>query len=424
MIGTYSRPLIVRKIYLLSALLVFGSIWLALYRLALAAGVPAALPVLGRTLGRFLEHLGPSFVKMGQLLSTREDLLPVELILPLARLQDQGDAVPWHVIQRLVELELGGPVASVFQEFAEVPLATGSIAQVHAAKLSTGRLVVVKVRRPSVSSRIDSDVRAVLQFANLLHRLPWVRGFPVEAALGKVCNALLMQTDFEAEAKVHARFHGNLFQLARIPVLYPEYCTPGLLVMERISGLVKMTDDRLSDESRERAITDALRILYQMIFCDGLIHCDLHPGNVFCGTDGRPVLLDFGFWAELENEDRLAFARFFLCVTVGDGAGAAEVIRSTALECSDSFDSRVFEAQITELVDRSARASAEGFLVSDFLGALFSIQRKNGLLGSPAFTMAALSLLALEGTARHLFPSLDFQREAVPYLISALNSPA
>lgn len=382
----------------------------------------AGFQLVGTLLTRVLERLGPAFVKIGQVLSTRHDLLPSELLAPLGRLQDRVRPMSGASARRAVERHLSCPIADVFGEFDEVPLASGSIAQVHLATLKgSNQRLAVKLKRPRIDRVIAHDARVFLLAVRCVTCLPAMRSMPLAAAMQSICEALVLQTDFEAEAKAHQCFYETFAAEVRIPRLFPALCTKQYLVMEFIPGMVKLADPTLSADTSRQAVAAGLRVLYEMIFCTGLIHCDLHPGNLQCTDSGKLALVDFGFWAQLPDLDRQAFSEFFLSVALGDSRTAAKIVRANALSLSERFDAQAFEIDMMELIARSSRQRSGEFLVSEFVLALFKIQRSHGIFGSPAFTMAITSLLVFEGIARPLHPELDFQREAMPFLLRALG---
>jgi len=192
-------------------------------------------------------------------------------------------------------------------------------------------------------------------------------------------------------------------------------------VMEYVPGLVRITDPALDEETHRSAVIAGLRGLYRMLFIEGLVHCDLHPGNILVGRDGMVVIVDFGFSARMRPFERAAFARLFLSIALGDGVTAARIVRETALRMPDNLSSASFEREIVQLIKAVAGQRAAEFLVSSFVSSLFKIQRKHNIYGSPGFTMAIFSLTVYEGVIRHRCADLDFQREAVPILLAAIQ---
>ncbi|HET7464362.1 MAG TPA: AarF/UbiB family protein [Longimicrobium sp.] len=383
----------------------------------LTRGGETRASITGRTLAEGFEALGPAFVKLGQLLGTRRDLLGDDALRHLARLQDGLAPGPFGVVAGLFRAELGVETGAVFAELDPTPVASASIATVYRGRLYDGRVVAVKVRRPGVARRIGTDLRLLRAGARLLARLPPFRLIPVEATLAHFCACLERQLDFRAEAAACRRLRAALAcePGVVIPALVDELCGPSILTMEFIPGL-RAHPARGGPEARQ-ALGAAVRALYRMIFQEGCVHCDLHRGNLGFLRGGRAVLLDFGFVAEIGRYDRVKFAEFFLALATGDGARCARVAREMALAVPPGLDYAAFEAEVAALVAEASGARAGEFLVARFVGRLFDIQRRHGLRGTPAFVMPILSLLVLEGIVRDEDPGFDFQREARPFVV-------
>jgi ubiquinone biosynthesis protein len=186
--------------------------------------------------------------------------------------------------------------------------------------------------------------------------------------------------------------------------------------MEFIEGLQAAGAQRASSRA---ALISALNSLYRMIFVVGLIHCDLHGGNLHFLPGDRVVLVDFGFVADFSYEDRLRFAEFFYSMVANDGERAAEITLELASFVSPRLERKAFEAEVVSLVDSVAGRPAQEFLVAEFVASLFDIQRRHGVQGTVAFTMAIVSLLVFEGMVRQVDPNLDFQARAKPFILRA-----
>ncbi len=379
---------------------------------------------LGECLASVFESLGGGYLKIGQILATRADLLPPDLLTPLRRLHDQARSFPAAEARRLLEASIGQPVERIFSTFDPVPVSSASIAQVHRAVLrESGREVAIKIKRPGIETALDSDARLFTAAARLLSIWPAFNRLPLIEASAEVSRALRAQTDFRQEAENHRRFQ-ILFadeEAVRIPQLLDDLCGRDVLVMEYLPGLVRLSDPALAPEVARRATLAGLRALYRMIFSAGLVHGDLHPANVLVSREGPLVILDFGFAARMAGPDRVAFAEFFLSIASGDGpTGAANVLR-TARGVPPNLDSEAFTQEVAALIAEAAGRTAEEFLVARFVGRLFAIQRRHQVRGTPSFTMAILSLMVFEGIVRARYPDLDFQREVVPYVLAALE---
>jgi ubiquinone biosynthesis protein len=311
-----------------------------------------------------------------------------------------------------------------FQHFDREPLASASIAQVHlAVRSDDDRLIAVKIMRPGIRRKLEEDCAIVQFFGHLVAHIPALSSIPVKEALAEASRILQGQTDFAREAvnlmRLHQLFRDN--ESVVVPALHPDISTQDILCMDYVSGLRKLTDPNLSTQNANEAITAGARALFQMIFVDGFIHCDMHPGNIMVDPNGRVVLLDAGFMTELDDTTRRAFARFFLAIAMKDGPTAARIVRETATCLPIGFDCGGFDADISELIARVGGLKACDFQIANFVGELFAIQRKRGIRGTSKFTMTILSLLVYEGLAKQLYPELDFQQEAIPFLMAALR---
>jgi ubiquinone biosynthesis protein len=375
--------------------------------------------IVGRTLAELFEALGPTYIKLGQILSTRRDILSETVARELARLQDQLPPIPARTLPKLFRREFGMGIEDVFAELDPSPVASASVASVYRARLRDGRLVAVKVLRPGVRARVRADLRLLRWLSGLLGRLPPLRRLPLRPALEEFGLCLERQLDFRLEAEANARVRACLAWEPDVsaPALVEEWCSPSVLTMQFIEGL---RGTRPAGDRPERAaLGAALRALYRMIFVEGFIHCDLHRGNLHFLPGGRAVLIDFGFMAALERAERLKFAEFFFAMATDDGARCARIIRETASFSPPGLDYEAFAAEIGTLVGGISGAEAGRFQVAGFALELFKVQRRHGIVGTTAFVMAIISLLVFEGLAKEFYPELDFQREALPFILRA-----
>lgn len=376
-----------------------------------------AAEVAARSLSRTLERLGPTYVKLGQILGTRRDLLSADVVVHLERLQDRLEPAPFDIVPQLARNELGLELDDVFAELDSAPIASASIACVYRGVLHDGTPVALKVRRPEVGRLIDLDLRLIRRGARVLAPLPGLRGLPMLSALDEFSSCLLRQVDFRLEADANRRIQAALLEEPDVllPTLVERYCSESLLTMSLLP--VELAG---RDASRRPALLAALRALYRMIFVEGFVHCDLHGANLFLLSDGRAALLDFGFMAELPPSARLGFAEFFLAMASNDGQRCSQITVDTAAFVPADLDYRSFEADVCALVARAAGASVDEFRVADFVLGLFDIQRQYHIIGTTAFTMAIVSLLVFEGTAKDVAGDLDFGHEAIPFVLRAL----
>ncbi|MFG3442771.1 ABC1 kinase family protein [Nonomuraea sp. NPDC047897] len=378
----------------------------------LMSGVPPSAIIADR-LAWACERLGPAFIKIGQLLSTRVDIISPAACRALARLRDRLPPVAAPVAARAVGAHLAGQLSGTL-----TPVAAGAVACVYHARLRDGREIAVKVRRPRITRLVARDLALFRHGARLLQRLPGLRGAPLADVAGQLGDALLAQLDFLGEARALGRLRANLRdQVAvRVPGVLEEFCRPDVLVMEYVPGL----DRSGQGPDRREAVVAALRAVYHMLFIDGFVHCDLHPGNLHPMPDGSVVIVDAGFFRQLTDTQRRAFATFFYRMTRGDGAGCAEIVLSTVLGDAAGHDAGGFRADMEDLVRAVGGSRIGEFDLLDFAVRLFAVQREHGYYADPQFVFPILSLIVMEGTLREACPEVDFQTEALPFVLRGL----
>jgi len=275
------------------------------------------LPALGRHLREMLDELGPTFVKFGQLLSTRPDIVPPEILSELRLLQDSVSPVPYADIEQVIAAELRSPIERLFVDFDPVPVAAASIGQVHFAELANGRLVAVKVQRPNAARRVESDLSLLYQVARIVRRRVDRLSFidPV-AVVDEFARSIRRELDYRIEARNAEIFRRNFADEPRvaIPRVYGTYSSERVLTLERLEG-VQLGDLDLEmtpmDERRRLAILIAEAWL-EMIFRHGVFHGDPHPANIMVLRDGRLGLVDFGMTGSLSEADMRRLTRLLL----------------------------------------------------------------------------------------------------------------
>ncbi|MEU5047135.1 ABC1 kinase family protein [Streptomyces griseorubiginosus] len=371
----------------------------------------------GACLSSLLTSLGPSYIKIGQLLSTRRDLLPDQVCTELGRLADETPAPRKKRLEGVLHRAYQDRPWP-FAQFDPTPVASGSIATIHRAVTLDGRLVAVKVRRPNIGRVMRRDFQLTGLAMGALQRLPGLRSMPFKMMHAQVGGAILHQLDFAAEREALDALRTNLSEFAwvRIPTPLPELSSDGVLVMEYVEGLARRSPESLSPASRTAAARRVMSTVYEMLFVDGLVHCDLHPGNLYVNSDGSLVILDAGFVIELSEPVRASFADFFINMAIGNGPLCAEIIIESAASITEGCDLDGFRASLTELVTESTGARSSEFNLAKFAGRLFDLQRRFGIYPVPEFAFPLLSLLVVEGIVQGLDPELDFQAEAMPVL--------
>lgn len=366
-----------------------------------------------------VSELGPAFVKVAQLLSSRVDLLPPYLCRKLATLYDDVASPPITGLAALLEDRLG-EFGRVLGKDA-VLVGSGSIACVYRATTPDGRDVAIKVRRPGIERVLRRDLAIMRALARVLERTPMFRGVPVREIVDQLGTSVHGQLDFEREAAGLRELRAGVRseERVRVPEPYPDVSASDVLVMDYVAGLDRQQAWRMTCEDREAAVLAVLRSVYRMLFVHGLVHCDLHPGNLYFRQDGSVVMVDAGFTTRLSEHAQTKFTAFFYCMSLGDGPACADVVLSTATP-RPGADTDGFRRDIADLVEISSGLTAAEFDLVSFASRLFDLQRRYGLYADPQFVFPILSLLVLEGVVRGLHPHVDFQHEAMPFLTAAL----
>ena len=378
----------------------------------------------GEVLASLCESLGPTFIKIGQILSCRPDLLSSAFTEPLAKLQDRLAPFDVKRLPLLLREEFGRPMDEVFSSFDLTPVSAASIAHVHRATLKDGRAVAVKIRRPGLVPLIEADLSLLRLLASFLSRLPWLRTMPFREIVEEVGQPLLHQLDFRREAENTRRFALNFafHEHIKFPSLIEELCTESVLVMDFLADLEKVSARRLRAEERRTAALAGLRALYKMIFIDGLVHADMHPGNVFLRAWGEFVILDTGLVARLSHAEQKDFVDFFFGLVNNQGLECARIVYENALHRREGCVREAFEAEITALIARHSALKSSEFEITSFVCQLIDTQRRHGIRGSTKFMMTILSMVVFDGICKQLYPQCDFQAEARGFLITARYS--
>lgn len=368
-----------------------------------------------------LEALGPTFIKIGQALSTRPDMVPPDYLLALQRIQDDVQPLPFDVVRDTVEAALGARMGKVFDSFDEEPLGAASIGQVHAATLRDGRRVAVKVQRPDISAGIEADLKALAGLADKADRFTDI-GRRVRFAdwVSEFGKTLLRELDYRTEAENLQRFHEHLEGYPGLFVPRPvwDLTRSQVLTMELVDG-IKVTDVsglRRTEEPLGELAGTLMRGYLDQMFIHGEIHADPHPGNLLLTTDGRLALLDLGMVAHVPPRRRDQLLKLLFAAVDGRGEDVAMEVVAMGTRLED-FDEERFVREVGQRVARYAAASgrnsqSEGRLVLD----VTVLATACGLRVPPELSLLGKTLLNLESVSQALDPHLDVKRVVEEHL--------
>ena len=379
--------------------------------LADAEALPAEAAAEGAELADDLEAMGPTFIKLGQVLSTRSDLLPPPYLEALSRLQDRVEPFAYEEVERIVGEELGVRLSKAFSRFDPEPLASASLGQVHRAALRDGREVAVKVQRPGIRGRIAGDLEALERIAELLDRHTEAgRSFGFGEMVEEFRKSLLEELDYRREAHNLSTVGANLERFDRLVVPRPvaDYSTSRVLTMELVAGskLDEMSPlVRLEVDGAELA--DQLFEAYlSQILVDGLFHADPHPGNLLLTRDHRLALLDLGMVGHVAPVLQERLLKLLLAVSEGSGEDAASLLLDIG-ERLEHRDETRFRREVSDLVMRHRETSVEQIEVGRVVLEMARVAATSGVRVPPEMTLLGKALLNLDHVGRALAPDFD-----------------
>ncbi|WP_045226143.1 ubiquinone biosynthesis regulatory protein kinase UbiB [Methyloterricola oryzae] len=367
-----------------------------------------------------LEDLGPIFVKFGQTLSTRRDLLPEDVAEELVKLQDRVPAFSGVEARKIVEKSLGRPIGEIFREFEESPLASASIAQVHCAVLFSGESVVVKVLRPGVEKRIRSDLGLLFELARLAQRFwPEARRLRPVEVVAEFEKTILDELDLVREAanasEIRRRFEDS--PIIYIPKVYWDYTRTEVMVMERINGIPVGDVARLKREGIDLKLLAerGVEIFFTQVFRDNFFHADMHPGNIFVAPGARYIAVDFGIVGSISKADQHYVAENFLAFFRRDYRRVAEMhIESGWVPATTRAEE--FESAIRSVCEPIFEKPLKDISYGHLLLRLFQVARRFDMEVQPQLVLLQKTLLNIEGLGRDLYPELDLWKTAKPFL--------
>jgi ubiquinone biosynthesis protein len=378
----------------------------------------------GERLRKALEDLGPIFVKLGQMLSTRRDLVPTHIVDELAKLQDDVPPFPNHEARAIIEKSLGRSVTKVFKHFEVAPLASASIAQVHAATLWDGTDVIIKVVRPSIAKVIHKDIALLYILARLAQRY-WKHGKrlrPVDI-IQEYEKTIIDELDLVREASNASQLRRNFEDSddLYVPEIYWDYCSKNVIVMERIYGLPIGEIDTLKamGVDMQRLSERGVEIFFSQVFRHNFFHADMHPGNIFVDTsnllDAKYLAVDFGIMGTLSPDDQRYLAENFHAFFSRDYKRVAELhIESGWVPAGTRIEE--FEAAIRSVCEPIFQRPIAEISFGNLLLSLFQTAQRFDMEVQPQLILLQKTMLNIEGLGRELYPDLDLWVTAKPFI--------
>lgn len=377
----------------------------------------------GKTLGErirlILEELGPTFIKVGQIASTRPDLFPDEIIRELEKLQARVPPFSFAEAKEIIETELKQPLEEIFQSVDTEPLAAASIGQVHLGVLKTGEQVAIKVQRPNIQEKIETDFEILREMATLAElRMEWAVRYRVRDVVNEFADMIRDELDYINEARHSKRIAKQLAddEMVHIPTIFTDFSTAKVLVMEYIEG-VKLSDvmEGKGAEFDQKEIADHLaRVTFQQVLIDGFFHADPHPGNILIQPGSKLVLLDFGMVGRLTDLMKEQFGLLLISLMQEDTEGIVEHLLEMGIAPA-GIDKQGLKADVDILMDKYYREALSDISIADAVRELFQIAHKHQIELSSDYSILGKTLLTLEGTIAQLDPELSIIEVAKPY---------
>ncbi len=376
-------------------------------------------------LRKILVELGPVYVKLGQLLSTRPDLLPPSYITALTALQARVPTIPWIEVEGLIRQQLHKPLEQVFATVNTIPIAAGSIAQIHRATLANGQEVAMKVQRPGIEKIVAQDVALIKGVAELVAVTDFGKEYDILAIADEFITALKAELDFTKEAVYTEQLRLNLSQSRwfdpdhlKIPAIYQDLTTQKLLVMEWLDGVPILEAENqvtITAQRRQEVTTLLFRAFFQQMFLDGFFHADPHPGNIFYLKNGGVALLDCGMIGRLDPRTQTILVEMLLAIVALDAKRCSQLTIELS-ESSENVNLSRLESDLDRMLRKYYNVSLSQINFSEVFYELLQISRKNKLRLPGNLGLYAKSIANLEGVARGFYPQINLLDEFKPLM--------
>jgi len=379
----------------------------------------------GERLRYVIQELGPTFVKLGQLASTRADALPADIVSELAKLQDQVGPFPYAVARNIVASELGRPLEDVFAEFDPEPAAAASIGQVHLGRLRTGERVAVKIQRPGIAPAIRTDLEILRNLAAIAEqRFEWARRYQLQGIVGELGKSLLQELDYSVEGR-NADLIAKQFKrddTVRVPTVYWPYTSKRVLVMEYLEGVKVARLEQLDAEglNRKTLADRILKALFHQMFVEGLFHADPHPGNLLAMPDGAVAFLDFGMVGRLTPAMKESFSDLIIALMRQSTDGIMKAVLHMGLLAED-VDLDALRRDVDELRDKYYGVPFGEISLGEAVTDLLDTAHRHQVRIPPDFVLLGKALLTVEGVVVALDPEIAIVTVAEPFGLKLLK---
>ena len=376
------------------------------------------LPVSTR-IRRVLEELGPTFIKFGQILSTRPDILPIDFCCELEALQDNVPAFGFDRVEAEISRELKLPMDRLFNDFSREPVAAASLAQAHTARLKTGEKVIVKVQRPGIEKTIHTDLEILSELARLAEKyIEEIRPYDPVAIVEEFKESILKELDFTREANNIGRFQRQFAgdDTVYIPRYYPEFCSRRILTMERVEGFKISNLDKITQAklNAKKIAENGARAFLKQIFEYGFFHADPHPGNLMVLPGNRVAFIDFGMIGRIHSETRQLLSDIMVGLVQHDVDKICDRLRALGA-VDESADLKKFEMDMEDFLDRHFVTALSDFKIGAFLIDLLRIVATHKIHIPSDLYLLSKAMVIIEGVGENLDPNFDMVKLTRPF---------
>jgi ubiquinone biosynthesis protein len=377
-----------------------------------------------------LEELGPTYIKLGQAISTRTDLLPPEYIVELTKLQDNAPCVPYEEVAQIVEAEMGRRPEMVFASFEREPMAAASLAQVHRAVLSDGSQVVVKVQRPGLEKRIAEDLEVLRDVAQFLtSNTDAGKRYDFQSWFEEFEFMLLNELDYRREGRNADLFRENFASESAlsVPKIYWDYTTQRVITMQEVSGM-KISDNAALDAQgidRDKLAETCARVVFTEIFCHGFFHADPHPGNFFVLRDGTLAIIDTGMVGRLDEPTRNSLTRVTLALSHRDAESLVDELMILGIP-HGTVDRHDLKLDLARLINLHMDGPSETFSLAQMFSDVLATAAEHNIRVPSDLLFLAKTLAMCEGVSKHLdpdFPLMEFANDFLEKYYRETRSP-